>query len=380
LSPVTGVPTISPTTSPTYFDGEPTPAPTFAPSIINFNCPAYNVTNTNYALFNYDVCGFHACSDTLLVLSECDDSGGSCSGDESFWRLFNESGYEVDFVQEKCGNCSRISYTTPANSNCQNYSIHEGCYSNVNCAGIIAINGGSEVNVAEYIAPSSIPTIKPTEEPTHDPAFKPPTIAPTKSPYLCEPYSVVNTDNSQQNYDTCYFYACPGDNIVISLCSLEGGECSQGDTYLRLLNSSNLEVSHNDDYCSVCSQITYEPPNDSICQSYTIIEGCYSSGSCGGTVAVSGSTYFGSNPSQLNNEVVVIIFIIIVSISVTIAATYFLKKRLTSRDSFNDSYKEREDWSKRLFGFDQDTQYSDLLNDQPSSSNKNRNSGGMFRL
>src|SRR5262249_32097544 len=54
-----------------------------------------------------------------------------------------------------------------------------------------------------------------------------------------------------------------------------------GDTYLRLYNNG-VQVAANDDACGVLSQITYTA---SAGGTYTIREGCYSSGSCSGTVA-----------------------------------------------------------------------------------------------
>jgi hypothetical protein len=118
-----------------------------------------------------------------------------------------------------------------------------------------------------------------------------PTISPTISPTLsiklmCPYYSTSNTNNAIMNYDTCDFYACPGTKLTISGCD-SNGRC-QSDQYLRLFDASNNQITSNDDYCSVCSQITYTLKQP--CQIYSIHEGCYSTSSCSGTISISSSS------------------------------------------------------------------------------------------
>jgi len=58
------------------------------------------------------------------------------------------------------------------------------------------------------------------------------------------------------------------------------GSCS-GDNYLRLYDPSTGEqLTYNDDFYGVCSQITYT--FTASCRTYELREGCFSSGSCGG--------------------------------------------------------------------------------------------------
>ena len=113
-----------------------------------------------------------------------------------------------------------------------------------------------------------------------------PTLAPTNS-QLCAPYSTTNTNSGAQNYASCYVFACPGATITASGCATTyaGAACS-GDQYLTLASATGVSVATNDDYCGLCSQLSYTVPSTSACQSYTLREGCYSSGSCTGTIRI----------------------------------------------------------------------------------------------
>jgi len=127
---------------------------------------------------------------------------------------------------------------------------------------------------------------------------------PTKSPSyvsplttFCSPYSASKTNSATTgNSAMCQFTACGGISITISSCSPEGGTCTT-DTYLRLRDSKGIELASNDDYCGVCSFISYSTPSTSACGTiYTIVEGCYSSKSCSATVAVVNGAVF-NNPT-----------------------------------------------------------------------------------
>ena len=101
-------------------------------------------------------------------------------------------------------------------------------------------------------------------------------------------YSTTNTDSAQQNTVDQTFTACPGTIASFSQCSGDGGSCS-GDTYLRLFNAADSEVALDDDGCGAtggCSIITYTFTDP--CQVYTLKQGCFGTGSCSGTVFVSG--------------------------------------------------------------------------------------------
>jgi hypothetical protein len=60
------------------------------------------------------------------------------------------------------------------------------------------------------------------------------------------------------------------------------GASGSGDTYLRLYGVSATQVAVNDDSCNLLSYLTYTATQSG---TYQIRAGCYSSGSCSGTVA-----------------------------------------------------------------------------------------------
>jgi len=81
--------------------------------------------------------------------------------------------------------------------------------------------------------------------------------------------------------------------------------CFVGDTYLRLANNATgVILSSNDNACGVASRITYAITS---CGLYSVYEGCASTSSCSGTVAVSSTTlaptltptYGGTAPSKV---------------------------------------------------------------------------------
>lgn len=107
-------------------------------------------------------------------------------------------------------------------------------------------------------------------------------------------FSATGTASATQGYGTATFSVVAGQTVKISTvnqgtaCSLVGSSGS-GDTYLRLVGPSGTEVASNDDSSSAnsaCSGlqsfITYTAATSG---TYTIRMGCYSSGSCSGTVS-----------------------------------------------------------------------------------------------
>lgn len=61
-----------------------------------------------------------------------------------------------------------------------------------------------------------------------------------------------------------------------------------GDTYLRLFDASGVNIKSNDDGCGRASVIDYT--FTAACQQYTLKQGCYSSGTCSGTVTITGTS------------------------------------------------------------------------------------------
>lgn len=89
------------------------------------------------------------------------------------------------------------------------------------------------------------------------------------------------------------FMACEGDEVTISGCNDNGGSCT-GNQYISLVAASNEKttLAENDDYCGLCSQITYVVPTQlpgekPKCTKYIVQEGCAADQICSGTIAIS---------------------------------------------------------------------------------------------
>lgn len=96
-------------------------------------------------------------------------------------------------------------------------------------------------------------------------------------------YTASNTNSAQQNTVNARIYLQPGQTLTAGTCGLAGASAS-GDTYLRLYNSSGVQVASNDDACSsLSSSLTYTS-TESSGNIFELRAGCWSSASCGGTV------------------------------------------------------------------------------------------------
>jgi V8-like Glu-specific endopeptidase len=94
-------------------------------------------------------------------------------------------------------------------------------------------------------------------------------------------YTATNTNNAQQNTVNKTLTFAAGDVVELGTCGVDGA-ILDGDSFLRLNNGAGTEVASNDDSCGGRgSYIKYTVP---AAGSFTIRGGCYSSGSCGGTV------------------------------------------------------------------------------------------------
>ncbi len=110
-------------------------------------------------------------------------------------------------------------------------------------------------------------------------------------PFVCESsgspnkghfsYSAANTASATQNTTNYPIQLYQGMVLTFGTCGVSGAGGS-GDTYLRLLNPQGSEVAANDDACGYLSNLSYVVPSTG---TYYIRAGCYSSGSCSGTVA-----------------------------------------------------------------------------------------------
>jgi len=97
-------------------------------------------------------------------------------------------------------------------------------------------------------------------------------------------YSASNTSNATVNTVNQTIFLMPGQLLTLGTCGVTGASFT-GDTYLRLNNPSGTTVVFNDDACGgVGSNFTYTVPAGAG-GNYQLRAGCYSSGSCSGTVA-----------------------------------------------------------------------------------------------
>jgi len=173
-----------------------------------------------------------------------------------------------------------------------------------NWKSITSDSSGSQLTAAQndggiYIYNSAAPT-EPTMSPNYAPTYvigsptpQPiyvigsPTPLPTASPYTptfsCEPYNASDTNNAQQNYDTCSYTFSGNSSVTVTATNCAS---YSGDTYLRAYINNN-QVAANDDSCGGGStmEFTIDPG-----QTVVIDEGCYASGSCSGTVVLSFSS------------------------------------------------------------------------------------------
>jgi Trypsin-like peptidase domain len=104
---------------------------------------------------------------------------------------------------------------------------------------------------------------------------------PPPPPPNSQPYSASNTNSALQNTVNRVVALTAGQKITLGTCGLTGATFS-GDTWLRLNGPGGTEVGSNDDACGGRgSQIVFTA---STAGNYEIRAGCYSSGSCSGTV------------------------------------------------------------------------------------------------
>ncbi|QSQ12457.1 serine protease [Myxococcus landrumensis] len=94
-------------------------------------------------------------------------------------------------------------------------------------------------------------------------------------------FTATNTSNATVNTTNQAVTLAAGQTIRFGTCSVDGAT-GTGDTYLRLTNSAGTSVASNDDSCGVLSFASFTATTAG---TYTIRAGCYSNGSCSGTVA-----------------------------------------------------------------------------------------------
>jgi hypothetical protein len=106
----------------------------------------------------------------------------------------------------------------------------------------------------------------------------PPPPPPPENSY---PYNATDTQSATQNTVNKVLRLTAGQRLTVGTCGLTGARFT-GDTYLRLFGPAGTEVASNDDACGGRgSNLGFTAPADG---DYEVRAGCYSTGSCGGTV------------------------------------------------------------------------------------------------
>ncbi len=179
-----------------------------------------------------------------ITLGTCGVTGSAFTGD-TWLRLRNSAGTEVASNDDACGGRgSQITYTATVAGN---FEIRGGCYTTGSCTGTVAW---------------TITTPTPG----------------TGGQYS---YSATNTNSAQQNTVNQAVTLSAGQSITLGTCGMTGSAFT-GDTYLRLFGPTATQVASNDDACGGRgSQITYTATASG---SFQIRGGCYTTGSCTGTV------------------------------------------------------------------------------------------------
>jgi hypothetical protein len=97
------------------------------------------------------------------------------------------------------------------------------------------------------------------------------------------PFTATDTLSATQNTVNKTLTLAEGQKVTVATCGLTGATFS-GDTYLRLFGPAATEVASNDDACGGRgSSLSFTVPTGGA-GTYEMRAGCYSSGSCGGTV------------------------------------------------------------------------------------------------
>jgi hypothetical protein len=192
------------TPSPSF---EVTNAPTKAESgFVDENglCPFYSAIYTYNAEVSYSSCSFYACPGTYYTIGSCEST--RCN-ENQFLRLFDSKGVESENDNDSCGKCSQMIFTA---SECQMYSIHEGCLGDSSCSGIVSVT--ERFSTANPTAqPSANPIADPSADPTSNPSTNPiayptedptadPTANPTTEPSADPSFTPSETSSADPSY------------------------------------------------------------------------------------------------------------------------------------------------------------------------------------
>jgi hypothetical protein len=222
-------------------DGSPPPPPPPPPA----NSYSYSATNTNSAQQNTSNKVVALTAGQKLTVATCGITGAAFTGD-TFLRLFGPAANEVASNDDACGGRgSSLSFTAAAAGN---YEIRGGCYTTGSCTATVV-----------WVITTPPP--------------------PSGGTYT---FSASNTNSAQQNTVNKDVTLAAGQSITLGTCGVTGSSFT-GDTYLRLYGPAATQVASNDDACSGRgSNLSFSATSAG---TYQIRAGCYSSGSCSGTVA-----------------------------------------------------------------------------------------------
>ncbi|WNG32626.1 hypothetical protein F0U61_02620 [Archangium violaceum] len=118
-------------------------------------------------------------------------------------------------------------------------------------------------------------------------------------------YIASNTNYAQNVTNSAHsaITLAAGETVMIGTCGVTESAHTR-DTFLRLLNPASTEVATADDSCDTLgSRIVYTAPSAG---DYTLRAGCFSSGSCSGTVAIARrkATFAAPTLSNTNNATI----------------------------------------------------------------------------
>ncbi|WP_324291449.1 pre-peptidase C-terminal domain-containing protein [Corallococcus sp. bb12-1] len=93
-------------------------------------------------------------------------------------------------------------------------------------------------------------------------------------------FTATNTNSANQNTVNHNVTLAAGQTLKFGTCTVPGSS-GTGDTYLRLYNGTTQAASNDD----ACGTLSYASFTATTAGTYQIRAGCYSTGSCSGTVS-----------------------------------------------------------------------------------------------
>jgi V8-like Glu-specific endopeptidase len=211
----------------------PPPGNSFTYSATNTNSAQQNTTNRTVAVNAGD----------RVTVATCGVTGAAFTGD-TFLRLFSGA-TQVASNDDACGgNGSSLTHTATATGNLE---VRAGCFSSGSCTGTVVIQ----------VTPGTPPA---------GGSFT---------------YTATNTNSAQQNTTNRSVTINAGQSIQFGTCTVPGSS-GTGDTFLRLFSPAGTQVASNDDSCGTLSFASHTATTSG---TFQIRAGCFSSGSCSGTVA-----------------------------------------------------------------------------------------------